>query len=48
MSQVSHHPDTARNADMVIVFSSGALEEVGTYDELMARKGKFFELVNSV
>lgn len=41
---VAHRLSTIRNADKIAVIGNGGLEEFGTYDELMDRKGKFYKL----
>lgn len=41
---VAHRLSTIRNADRIIVMEEGNMVEIGTYEELMALKGKFFEL----
>ena len=41
---VAHRLSTIRNADTIVVMESGEAVEIGTYDELMAKKGKFYEL----
>ncbi len=41
---IAHRLSTIRDADRILVIDRGALKEAGTYDELMARKGLFFEL----
>jgi ABC-type oligopeptide transport system ATPase subunit len=42
---VVHRLDTIRNYDRVAVMKAGKILEVGTYDELIARKGMLYELV---
>lgn len=41
---VAHRLSTIRDADKIAVIGNGGLEEYGTYEELMALKGKFYEL----
>jgi ATP-binding cassette subfamily B protein len=41
---VSHRFSTVRMADLIIVLDGARLVEVGTHDELMARKGHYSEL----
>jgi len=42
---VVHRLDTIKNYDQVAVMKAGKIMEIGTYDELMARKGMLYELV---
>jgi ABC-type oligopeptide transport system ATPase subunit len=42
---VVHRLDTIKNYDCVAVMKAGKILEMGTYDELMARKGQLYELV---
>jgi ABC-type multidrug transport system fused ATPase/permease subunit len=42
---VVHRLDTIKNFDKVAVMKAGKIFEMGTYDELMARKGLLYELV---
>jgi ABC-type multidrug transport system fused ATPase/permease subunit len=42
---VVHRLDTIKNFDKVAVMKAGKILEMGTYDELMARKGMLYELV---
>ncbi len=41
---VAHRLSTIRDADKIVVMENGECVEFGTYDELMALRGKFYEL----
>lgn len=41
---VAHRLSTIRNADKIAVVGDGICKEYGTYDELMEKRGKFYEL----
>lgn len=41
---VAHRLSTIRCADRIACMENGRIVELGTYDELMAKKGKFYEL----
>lgn len=41
---VAHRLSTIRDADKIVVLDHGEMVEFGTYDELMNKKGKFYEL----
>ncbi|KAK9476471.1 P-loop containing nucleoside triphosphate hydrolase protein [Lipomyces japonicus] len=44
---VAHRLSTIQNADVIYVFDGGKVLEQGTHFELLARKGKYFELVQA-
>lgn len=41
---VAHRLSTIRDANKIVVLEQGKMVECGTFDELMAKKGKFYEL----
>ncbi|XP_037948001.1 multidrug resistance protein homolog 49-like isoform X1 [Teleopsis dalmanni] len=43
---VSHRLSTITNADLIIFIKNGTIAEQGTHDELMEKKGFYFQLVN--
>jgi ABC-type multidrug transport system fused ATPase/permease subunit len=42
---VVHRLDITKNYDKIALMKAGKIVEMGTYDELMAKKGTFYELV---
>lgn len=44
---ISHRLATTTFADRILVLKNGEIEEVGTYRELMHRKGHFYKMYNS-
>lgn len=43
---VAHRLSTIRDANYIVVMENGVCVEKGTHEELMAKKGKFYELKN--
>ena len=41
---VAHRLSTIRNADLIVVIENGKCVESGSYEELMDKKGKFYDL----
>ena len=41
---VAHRLSTIKNADRIVVLRNGRCEEIGSYDELMAKKGLFYTM----
>ena len=41
---VAHRLSTIRNADRIAVLKNGVCEELGSYDELMAKQGLFYKM----
>ena len=44
---IAHRLSTIRDADVILVMEHGAIVEQGTHDELLARRGAYYELYNS-
>jgi ATP-binding cassette subfamily B protein len=41
---VAHRISTIKNADLIVFLENGTIQEEGAYDELLAKKGKFYEM----
>lgn len=41
---IAHRLSTVRDSDMIVVMDQGRIVESGTHDDLLARKGKYYEL----
>ena len=42
---IAHRLSTLRNATKIVVFEKGEIEEIGSHDELMRAKGRYYRLV---
>ena len=45
---IAHRLSTIRNADRIVVMADGAVEEIGSYDELMAKEGGRFRQLQAL
>ncbi len=41
---ITHRLSTIKNADMIIMMNKGTIDELGTHDELMNKKGAYYAL----
>ena len=44
---VAHRLSTIRNADLILVMKDGNIIEQGTHDELLVKKGFYYQMLNS-
>jgi subfamily B ATP-binding cassette protein MsbA len=42
---IAHRLSTIRSADLIVVLEDGEIKETGTHDSLMARSGRYCDLV---
>ena len=42
---VAHRLSTIKTCDRIVLLADGGIAEDGTYDELIAARGKFYDLV---
>ncbi|MCR5456753.1 MAG: hypothetical protein K6F14_01615 [Clostridiales bacterium] len=42
---IAHRLSTIKNCDRILYMEHGEILEEGTYDELIEKKGRFFELI---
>ena len=41
---IAHRLSTIRHADRIVLIDNGTVKEIGTHDELMQTKGKYYEM----
>ena len=42
---IAHRLSTVRRADVILLMEDGSITERGTHEELMAARGKYYEMV---
>ena len=42
---VTHRLSTIKNADLIVMMHQGSVVEVGSHNDLMAKKGRYFALL---
>jgi ATP-binding cassette subfamily B protein len=41
---ITHRLSTVRNSDLILVMHEGKLDEIGSHDQLLKNKGRYFAL----
>ena len=44
---IAHRLSTIKNADVIIVMGDGKIHEVGTHNELLKKRGHYYDIYNS-
>jgi ABC-type multidrug transport system fused ATPase/permease subunit len=44
---IAHRLSTVTHADIIVVLHEGVIDEVGTHDELMQRRGRYFDMIET-
>ena len=45
---IAHRLSTIKEADLVVVMKEGRIVEMGVHDELLARRGEYFNLYTMI
>jgi ATP-binding cassette subfamily B protein len=44
---VAHRLSTVKNADQIVVLNQGLITEIGSHQELTAKRGQYYKLVKN-